>query len=129
MLYNDYLRVMTCMHERLRAVYNTYVCKYLDDRTRKDAGLEAETARLILPGEEGTDGECDFPLMFADPKKSNKEEEQKASNNQDYSTTTGVPPIGDVEETKGNAEEDAFESFSERKTHTNVPQLKNNKIF
>jgi hypothetical protein len=69
LIYNDYLRVMTCMHERLRTVYNTYVCKYLDERTRTEAGLEAETARLILPGEEGTDGECDFPLMFADTKK------------------------------------------------------------
>ena len=52
LLYNDYIRVMTCMHERLRNIYNTYVTKFLDDNQRKENGIEAETARLILPGED-----------------------------------------------------------------------------
>ncbi len=68
LIYNDYLRVMTCMHERLRTVYNTYVIRYLDEKTRLEGHLEADTSRLILPGEEGTDGECDYSLMFADNK-------------------------------------------------------------
>ena len=63
-IYNDYIRVMTCMHERLRSVYNTYVTKFFDDKLRKENSLQAETQRLILPGEEGTDGECDYTLMF-----------------------------------------------------------------
>jgi len=43
LLYNDYIRVMTCMHERLRAVYNHYVTRFLDDKIRKDHGIEADT--------------------------------------------------------------------------------------
>jgi hypothetical protein len=66
LLYNDYIRVMTCMHERLRAVYNQYVTRFFDEKLRKENGLEADTQRLILPGEEGTDGECDFSKMFED---------------------------------------------------------------
>ena len=31
LLYNDYIRVMTCMHEKLRNIYNSYVTKFLDD--------------------------------------------------------------------------------------------------
>lgn len=66
LLYNDYIRVMSCMHERLRAVYNQYVIRFFDEKLRKENGLEADTQRLILPGEEGTDGECDFSKMFED---------------------------------------------------------------
>ena len=51
LLYNDYIRVMTCMHERLRNIYNTYVTKFLDENTRKENSIEPETGRLILPGE------------------------------------------------------------------------------
>ena len=64
LLYNDYIRVMSCMHERLRAVYNQYATKFLDEKTRSEHGIEADMSRLILPGEEGTDGECDFAKMF-----------------------------------------------------------------
>ncbi len=67
-IYNDYIRVMTCMHERLRSVYNTYVTKYFDESLRKAHNLMPETQRLILPGEEGTDGECDYTNMFEVPK-------------------------------------------------------------
>jgi hypothetical protein len=67
-IYNDYIRVMTCMHERLRSVYNTYVSRYFDEKLRKDNLLQAENQRLILPGEEGTDGECDYTNMFEAPK-------------------------------------------------------------
>jgi len=63
-IYNDYIRVMTCMHERLRSVYNTYVTRYFDEKLRKEHNLLPETQRLILPGEEGTDGECDYSAMF-----------------------------------------------------------------
>ena len=63
-IYNDYIRVMTCMHERLRSVYNTYVTKYFDEKLRKEHNLVPETQRLVLPGEEGTDGECDYSNMF-----------------------------------------------------------------
>jgi len=86
-----------------------------------------------LPGEEGSDGECDFSKMFEDvgikSKKPVEEPEQvvstpvvvvQASNNQDEE-------IKHNESQYNVKEEDAFESFSERKTHTNIPTLKNNK--
>lgn len=82
LLYNDYIRVMTCMHERLRTVYNLYVTRFLDEKTRKDFQLEPDLQRLILPGEEGTDGECDFSLMFEEVK---LKSETLPSNNQDKS--------------------------------------------
>ena len=72
---------MTCMHERLRAVYNTYVMRYFDEKMRGENGVKGETQRLVLPGEEGTDGECDYTQMFEQP--SEKVVEVKASNNQD----------------------------------------------
>ena len=40
--------------------------RFFDDKLRKENGVEADTQRLILPGEEGTDGECDFSKMFED---------------------------------------------------------------
>lgn len=59
---------MTCMHERLRATYNLYVSRFLDEKLRTEHGLEPDTQRLILPGEEdtciGEDGGCDFAKMF-----------------------------------------------------------------
>ncbi len=64
LLYNDYIRVMSCMHERLRATYNQYVTRFLDEKTRKENGVEPDLQRLILPGEEGIDGDCDFSKMF-----------------------------------------------------------------
>jgi hypothetical protein len=36
LLYNDYMRVMSCMHEKLRTLYNTYVTKFLNDSQRKE---------------------------------------------------------------------------------------------
>lgn len=86
-IYNDYIRVMTCMHERLRSVYNTYVTRYFDEKLRRDNLLQPESKRLILPGEEGTDGECDYTThMFETPKPVPIQEEAKLaqpSNNQD----------------------------------------------
>ena len=43
LLYNDYIRVMTCMHEKLRNQYNTYVTKILDENQRRDNCIEPET--------------------------------------------------------------------------------------
>ena len=52
LLYNDYIRVMTCMHEKLRNQYNQYVTKFLDEQQRKDNNIDIESQRLILPGED-----------------------------------------------------------------------------
>ena len=64
LLYNDYIRVMTCMHEKLRSQYNIYVTRYLDDVQRKENGIEPENSRLILPGEDE-----DFSKMFSEQSK------------------------------------------------------------
>jgi hypothetical protein len=42
-LYNEYIRVMTCMHERLRSVYNTFITRFFDDKLRKEHTLEPDT--------------------------------------------------------------------------------------
>lgn len=54
LLYNDYIRVMTTTHEKLRTQFNHYVTRFVDDSLRRESGgqLEPETQRLILPGEE-----------------------------------------------------------------------------
>lgn len=72
LLYNDYIRVMTCMHEKLRNIYNSYVTKFLDDQARKENGIEPETQRLILPGEEE-----DLSKMFEQSRSHNDNEEEK----------------------------------------------------
>jgi hypothetical protein len=82
LMYNDYIRVMSCMHERLRSVYNQYATRFLDEKTRSEHGIEADTMRLVLPGEEGTDGECDFSKMF--------EQSTKAETVDAVETTEGV---------------------------------------
>jgi hypothetical protein len=74
LLYNDYIRVMTCMHERLRAVYNQFVSRFLDKKLRKEHKIEADTMRLILPGESSDDG-GDFSKMFEDASSTTNDEE------------------------------------------------------
>ena len=98
LLYNDYIRVMTCMHERLRATHNLFITRFLDEKLRKEHGLQADTQRLILPGEEdtciGEDGTCDFAKMFdnvtlaktSSPITANHQEPICPSNNQDEET-------------------------------------------
>jgi len=144
LLYNDYIRVMTCMHERLRAVFNTYVLRFLDEKLRKQHGLEADTARMVLPGEDSID---DFTKMFEDvttmisqadeketlePRPSNCQGEEEKKNEElsqaeGECAGRGAPDLNN--ESQCNVrEDDAFESFSERKASTNVPTLiKNNK--
>ena len=39
LIYNDYIRVMSCMHEKLRSLYNTYVSKFIDDKLKEEHGL------------------------------------------------------------------------------------------
>jgi len=34
LIYNDYIRVMTCTHEKLRALFNSSVSKFLDEDLR-----------------------------------------------------------------------------------------------
>ena len=52
LIYNDYIRVMTCMHEKLRSLYNSYVSKFLDQKQREEYKIDIDMSRLILPGEE-----------------------------------------------------------------------------
>ena len=34
LIYNNYMKVMSCMHEKLRKMFNSYVELYLDDSQR-----------------------------------------------------------------------------------------------
>ena len=52
LIYNEYTRVMTCMHEKLRNFYNMIVIKTLSDKERRDYGFRIEQSKLTLPGED-----------------------------------------------------------------------------
>ena len=53
LIYNDYIRVMTCMYQKLRHTYNQFVLKLLTDEQRNEYKLEPESNGLIMPGNEG----------------------------------------------------------------------------
>jgi hypothetical protein len=40
LIYNGYMRVMQCMHEKVRVLYNSYVQKYLDEKQRSQYKVE-----------------------------------------------------------------------------------------
>ena len=138
---------MSCMHERLRAVYNQYATKFFDEKLRSEHGIEPDNQMLILPGEEGTDGECNFAKMFELPTAVRKDTAVSAaqetsgsqmpqpeptvassvvvgpSNNQDEEVKeSAFNYAAAVEESQCNIKDDddasAFESFSERKGNT-----------
>ncbi len=117
---------MTCMHEKLRISYNTFVTKCLDEKERQENDIQIDVKRLILPGEE------DEALMFEStlPQASNGKEEEKKEQREEAksSAPNGQPPpnINGEDESQYNIE-DTNESFSERKHQTNIPALKNNK--
>ena len=52
LIYNDYIRVMTCMHEKLKYTYNQFCIKFLTETQREALGLHPETGKLTLPGQE-----------------------------------------------------------------------------
>ena len=52
MIYNDYIRVMTCMHQKLKHTYNQFCLKLLTEEQRNKYQLFPETAGLALPGAE-----------------------------------------------------------------------------
>jgi hypothetical protein len=56
------------------------ITRFFDEKVRKENGVEADTQRLILPGEEGTDGECDFSKMFEDVGVKTKKPEEPVLN-------------------------------------------------
>jgi len=87
------------------------VSKFLDDKQRKENGLDIETQRLILPGEEE-----DLSKMFDQPIR-NLEEEIKQG---EEKHNVYHPKVGDhdeeliINESQYNIDE-TNESFSERK--------------
>ena len=52
LIYNDYIRVMTCMYQKLKHTYNQFVAKLLTEEQRSNYQLWPETEGLILPGME-----------------------------------------------------------------------------
>ena len=75
MIYNDYIRVMSTMHEKLRNLYNKYVLDILDEKSRKDHGLKPYNLRLVLPGEDE-----DFVKMFESEEENEKTNEDQNNN-------------------------------------------------
>lgn len=52
LIYNDYVRVLTIMHEKLKNTYNTFVNRFLTEQERKDYNIMLELGRFALGGEE-----------------------------------------------------------------------------
>ncbi len=106
--------------------------KFLDEAQRKEHGIEAENARLILPGEDE-----DLSKMFepSGGKVGNDDEEEIKEERYQGGGMSGKGQMlmgGRREEDLGNNEsqyniDETNESFSERKNQTNIPSLKNNK--
>ena len=50
MIYIDYIRVMTIMHEKLKNTYNSFVTRFLNEDQRKQNNLQPEAGRFQQPG-------------------------------------------------------------------------------
>ena len=48
LIYNDYIRVMTIMYEKLKNTYNTFVNRFLSDEQRKEHNIQPEMSRFTL---------------------------------------------------------------------------------
>ena len=49
LIYNDYIRVMTIMFEKLKSNYNTFVNRFLNEEEKKTYNVAVEEARFVLP--------------------------------------------------------------------------------
>lgn len=55
LIYNDYIRVMTIMFEKLKNTYNIFVNRFLSEDQRKQNGIQIEQARFTLTQEDQPD--------------------------------------------------------------------------
>ena len=49
LIYNDYIRVMTIMYEKLKNNYNIFVERFLTEEERRANGIQIETSKFTLP--------------------------------------------------------------------------------
>ena len=54
LIYNDYIRVMSSMYQKLKQTYNQFVNKLLTEEQRSTYQLYPEQEGLILPGMEAS---------------------------------------------------------------------------
>mmetsp|Transcript_8574 Transcript_8574/g.13244 ORF Transcript_8574/g.13244 Transcript_8574/m.13244 type:complete len:222 (+) Transcript_8574:503-1168(+) len=52
LIYNDYIRVMTIMYEKLKNTYNTFTTRFLTEEERQSNNLFPEVGRFAHPHEE-----------------------------------------------------------------------------
>ena len=52
LIYNDYIRVMSSMYQKLKQTYNQFVNKLLTEEQRSTYQLYSEQEGLMLPGME-----------------------------------------------------------------------------
>ena len=52
MIYNDYIRVLTIMYEKLKNTYNTFVNRFLTEEQKAANGIQLEVNRFFLVDEE-----------------------------------------------------------------------------
>jgi hypothetical protein len=102
LIYNDYIRVMTIMYEKLKNTYNTFVNRFLSEEQKSQNGIAPEVSRFTL-----------------DDELKRREEEKQSS---------VIMKHGDedlVEDESTVVKHD--ESTAEQKVTGNIPMLKNNK--
>lgn len=51
LIYNDYIRVMTIMYEKLKNTHNTFVNRFLSDKEKKQYNICIENGRFTLNDE------------------------------------------------------------------------------
>ena len=108
MIYNDYIRVMTCMHQKLKHTYNQFCLKLLTEEQRSKYQLFPETGGLSLPGAEVDSRKENSPVQGES--KSSVEDLQENL----------------IEETKEGSPNDSFAEMKQE-NFTAIPQLRNNK--
>lgn len=90
LIYNDYIRVMACMHEKLKFTYNQFVTKFLSPEKRAKLNMHPDTSTLQLPGqepEEETKEEAKKEPETASPKEAVEVEDQFSERKQTNHTS------------------------------------------
>ena len=52
MIFNDYIRVLTIMYEKLKNTYNTFVSRFLTEDQKKANGIQLEANRFLTEEDE-----------------------------------------------------------------------------
>ena len=110
LIYNDYMRIMASMREKLKLIYNQFVLKFLTESQRQTLGLQPDYSSLTLPG---------HPEL---PSQEQEKKPQSIYDDLDTEEKKTEEPAEQNEALNETASED-LEQLSELKAKTTVPSL------